>query len=624
MKMANRNKFKLKPKPKSKNINRNVNKQNKKLNKTAGELNPTNGKKRTTSNNQKFNDYMAHAPYNFVPLNTSVVNVDKPTCYDKYYPYTDKFTGYIDCELETLTPIYIRGTLSENEVKNEIKNGMKAKNNPDFFSPSGIIRIPGSSLRGMTRNLLEIASWSKFEFYEDKNLYYRSFADVSSIRNEYKENMNPMESGSSVYKMSAGYLVKKGFKYSICPAEEKQFEQKDVQSARKLVSAIGKKYSAINYYKLKDGRSLIVSGRMPRKKDWIINKIDRNPKKEIKISETDVKNYEMDENRNAPSLLEWCEKDKEVPCFYVLWVDAKGNDRVSFGHTALFRIAYNKSIKEHIPPAHHDENTIDFAHAIFGTISEATDSFAGRVFFEDGTLIDQNDKTIMEEKIPKILLGPKPTSFQLYLEQNSTNRKKLKHYNSETWIRGNKFYWHRSGDSWKKDDQNVFNPKIETKIKAVKPATRFNSRIRFENLSKDELGALLFVLKLPNGCAHKIGMGKPLGLGTIKINSKVYISNRKARYSTLFDNCNWSLAENEVNDKGIKEIISSFEERILQNISDAEKGNATSLWETYRLKQLSLLLNVEKGNKFEKDGKIDYMHLKEFGSRNVLPHPENM
>lgn len=613
--MAKRFKFKLK----SKNINRNVNKQSNYPNKNSKGAKPSGGKKTPNSTNQKFNDYAAHTPYNFVPLNTSVVTVNRPTCYDKYY--TDRFTGYIDCELETLTPIYIRSTLSEDEVKNDIE----AKNKSDFFSPAGNVKIPGSSLRGMIRNLLEIASWSKLGFYEDKNLYYRSFADVSSIRNEYKDCMNPEESGSSTYKMSAGYLVKEGFEYSIYPAVEKQYEQKNIPSARKLVSDIGKKYSPINYYKLTDGRSLIVSGRMPRKKDWIINKRDRDPKKAIEISETDIKNYEMDENRNAPSLLEWCEKDKEVPCFYVRWVDAKGEDRVSFGHTALFRIPYKKSIKEHIPPAHHDENAIDFAHAIFGTVSKGgTDSFAGRVFFEDAKLVDQNINPLMEENIPKILLGPKPTSFQLYLEQDSTNRKKLKHYNSETWIRGNKFYWHKSGDTWKKDEPNKFNPKIETKIKAVKPSTKFNSRIRFENLSKNELGALLFVLRLPNGCAHKIGMGKPLGLGTIRINFKTYISDRKARYSTLFDNCDWSLAEAEMNDKDADEKITAFENHILQNMSDTERGEALTLWDTYRLRQLNLLLNVDKGREFESKDKVDYMELSEFRQRNVLPHPDNI
>jgi len=619
--MANRPKFK----PKSNNPNRNMNKQNKSPNSKYKGVNPPGEKKTSDKTVKKFNDYVAHAPYNFVPLNTSVVPVGKPTCHDKYYP--KMFTGYIDCELESLTPIYTRSTLTEDEVTND----GEAKNKSDFFSPAGKIRIPGSSLRGMIRNLLEIASWSKFGFYEDKNLYYRSFADVSSIRDEYKEHMNPEQEGSSVYNMSAGYLVKKDFEYSIYPAKEKpskktptknvQFEQIDGQSARKLV----KNYSAINYYKLMDGRSLIVSGRMPRKKDWIINEIDRSPEKRIEISENDVINYEVDENRKAPSLLEWCKKDDEVPCFYVPWVDAKGNERISFGHTGLFRIAYKKSIKEHIPPVHNDENVIDFAHAIFGNTSkESTDSFAGRVFFEDAKLVDQNVNPCMEEKIPKILLGPKPTSFQLYLEQDSTNRKKLKHYNSETMIRGNKFYWHKSGDTWEKENQNEFNQKIETKIKAVKPTTLFKSKIRFENLSKNELGALLFVLKLPNGCAHKIGMGKPLGLGTIRITSKTYVSDRKARYLTLFDNCNWSLAEAEIKEKDVNEIIAVFENHILQNMSDTEKDGASTLWETYRLKQLSLLLNVDKGKELESKGKIDYMELSEFRQRNVLPHPENI
>ncbi|MCG2738051.1 MAG: TIGR03986 family CRISPR-associated RAMP protein [Candidatus Methanoperedenaceae archaeon] len=587
---------------------------------------------RDSSNNIVESDiHPAHAPYNFVPLNLSVVDSDPIVSQDRYH--SERFTGHIDCKLETLTPIFIRGCLTEDEVK----RGIEAKKKSDFFSPASKVRIPGSSIRGMVRSLVEVVSWSRFGFFDDKNLYYRSFADKSSVGGEYKNNINPNDekTGKSNYKMSAGYLVKDGFRYIIYPSEGKQFEQIGTSEAKELVKNNGQVYSEFNYFRLHDGRFIIVSGSMPRKRDWRINKIEKTLEKGIEIPEIDIKNYEMDENRGknlakgkkVPNLLESCKKDPEVPCFYITWTDQKGNFRVSFGHTGLFRIAYKKSIGEHLPPIHHS-NKIDFAHAIFGdTTKDENGSFAGRVFFEDAQLVNQNETIFLGEKIPKLLLGPNPTTFQHYLKQDSTNIKKLKHYNSETSIRGNKFYWHKSGTKWEKENQNEFKEKIETKINPLKPKKTFEFRIRYENLTLNELGALLFVLKLPVGCAHKIGMGKPLGLGTVVIEPTLYITDRKMRYSTLFDisKSEWVIAENKNNDENVEKYKTAFEEHILRNMNSKERGTATSLWDTYRLRQLKTMLDVKKGIKLEEEGtKIEYMALKDFKDRNVLPIPEKV
>ncbi len=580
-------------------------------------------KSRNANENQiKPVTHFANAPYNFVPLNTSIVEADPKLPQDKYY--SDRFSGHIDCDLETLTPIYIRDSLTEDEVKKRIE----AKNKSDFFSPADTVRIPGSSIRGMIRSLVEIVSWSRFGFFEDKNLYYRSFADISSLRDEYKNNINPKnkETGRSDYKMSAGYLVKEGFEYVIYPAVGKQFDRISKNDAMGSVQKIGQVYSEFNFYRLPDGRCIIVSGSMPRKKDWIIYKIDKKPEKKIAISEIDIESYEMDENRSdrVPNLLKLCKKDREVPCFYVAWSDKNGKPRVSFGHTGLFRIAYRKTIGEHLPPSlieDNHKNRIDFAHAIFGNIAkESKDSFSGRVFFEDAKLVDPKINPFLEEKIPKILLGPKPTTFQHYLEQDSTNPKNLKHYNSETLIRGNKFYWHKSGKKWE-EDQQISNKKIETKIKPVKPNIHFRFRVRYENLTENELGGLLFTLKLPDGCAHKIGMGKPIGLGSVKINPELFIVDREKRYSTLFDNSGWALAESPKSHEDIKKISSTFEKYILNKI-DNDRGNASSLWDTDRLRQLKLLLDVETGKNLEVNSKIGYMNLKDFRNRYVLPVPQ--
>jgi len=575
----------------------------------------------------------ATAPYNFVPLNMSVVPADPLPTHDRFYPNSDRFTGYIDCEMTTLTPLYIRDGLTIEEYLHQRKLQEKDEKweKSDFFSPAGKIRIPGSSIRGMIRNLVEIVSWSKFGFFEDKNLYYRSFADVRSLRDEYKKYMNPGDqSGGSAYKMSAGYLVKEGFRYYIYPDEKlqgKQFGNIPIKDVKIIVENMGKKYDNFKFYKTDDGSYLVVSGYMNNKKnDWIIFPRDSS-KKRIEIPEIDIKNYDMDENRGrkVPDLIKLCKKYPEIPCFYIEWEDADENQRISFGHTPLFRIGYTKSIKDHILPVHHSD-IIDFAHAIFGNTSEKNeDSFSGRVFFEDAQLSDPEKNSTSDEKIPKVLLGPNPTTFQHYLEQETTNKDKLKHYNSETWIRGNKSYWHKSGDNWEKDDQSEekFNRKIETKIKPVNN-TNFNCRIRYENLSRNELGALLFALKLPDGCAHKLGMGKSIGLGSIQIQPKLFVINRKERYSLLFNTKSWELGETQYNEVKVNEIISDFEKYILENMDEKERANAQSLWETFRLRQFRLLLDFEKGKVLEKAKKIDYMEIEEFKKRNVLSVPENV
>lgn len=573
----------------------------------------------------------ATAPYNFVPLNMSVVPADPLPTHDRFY--SDRFAGYIDCEMTTLTPFYIRDGLTIEEYLHQRKQQEKGKkwDKSDFFSPAGKIRIPGSSIRGMVRNLVEIVSWSKFGFFEDQNLYYRSFADVSSLRDEYKKYMNPTDqSGGSTYKMSAGYLVKEGYRYYIYPAEKiqgKQFGKIPKEVAETIVLNMGKEYNNFKCYKTDDGAYLMVSGPMNKKEnDWIIFQRDSS-KDGLEILEIDIKNYALDENRGnkVPDLIKLCKKNQEIPCFYIEWEDADKNKRISFGHTPLFRIAYTKSIKDHLPLIHHSD-IIDFAHAIFGNTSEKNeDSFSGRVFFEDAQLSDPNSNLTSDEKIPKILLGPKPTTFQHYLEQKTINKDKLKHYNSETWIRGNKSYWHKLGNNWEKDDQSEekFNRNIETKIKPVNN-TNFNCRIRYENLSRNELGALLFALKLPDGCAHKLGMGKSIGLGSIQIQPKLFVINRKERYSLLFNTKSWELGETQYNEVKVNEIISDFEKYILENIDEKERANAQSLWETFRLRQFRLLLDFEKGKELEKAKKIDYMEIEEFKKRNVLSIPENV
>lgn len=52
----------------------------------------------------------AHAPYNFIPLPDRVVYAQEPLDHDRYHPAG--VSGWIDLNIETCAPTYIRGMLT--------------------------------------------------------------------------------------------------------------------------------------------------------------------------------------------------------------------------------------------------------------------------------------------------------------------------------------------------------------------------------------------------------------------------------------------------------------------------------------------------------------------------------
>lgn len=564
----------------------------------------------------------ASAPYNFVPLNKTVVTVPE-SCprENKYFTENNRYTGWIDLRIEALTPLYIRDTLTREEVQ----QGKKSNEKPEFFSPAGICRIPGSSLRGMVRTLVEIVSYGRLHFVDtDQRLYYRALADQSNLRAEYQKVMSSYDRNNrkTQYKCLAGVLVKdhaagRGEKFYIRSSGE-NFHQVLKDEVKAQYKKAGKKYQEFTYLKLEEGY-LVVSGDIPgkKKRDWFIHEPAKNAE-EIPLLDQDVRDYLNDTTRGkgVPDLIQEAREKREgVPCFYSLRQDEEKQQRISFGHTAMFRLAYKKTIGEHIPrwlqEQKPEETPVpDFAEEIFGN----TSSHAGRVFFEDAVLQQDCSQQQMAVKTPHILSTPKPTTFQHYLVQTSEDASKLQHYNSSSAIRGHKMYWHKSGEHWEQKDQQEIkqHPSQYTKIRPVKAGSQFHGRIRFENLSSEELGALLFVLDLPEGCAHKLGMGKPLGLGSVCIAAHLHLSDRKKRYKDLF--AEWEKTKSSYKDKECYK--QKFTEHLVQKIKE---GN--ELWRTVRMRELSTILNFQLGKQLEKRGKTRYMTIaaKEFKKRKVLP-----
>lgn len=289
------------------------------------------------------------------------------------------------------------------------------------------------------------------------------------------------------------------------------------------------------------------------------------------------------------------------------------------------KVPYQKRVKDHIPSSNRNPEGTDFTAAIFGN----ADKFAGRVFFEDAKM-DENAGQYPALS-PRILSTPKPTAVRHYLVQIKTG---LADWNGNTNIRGHKLYWHRrtSDDhtkkhySWSETGQVIYDTQ-HTVIKPIKSGAKFHGRIRFENLSDVELGALLFALDLPPGCDHKIGMGKPLGLGSIRITPTVVISNRAGeqagRYGKLFDDHKrWNLPEKEI-DKDFKKEFSQY---ILAELSRVEKAGdnfVNDLWSIPRMEELWAMLRYDENSMGKRDWleRTRYMELPEFKKQLLLMSP---
>jgi len=554
----------------------------------------------------------ATAPYNFIPLNEQLVSAEPLPSFDLYH--SDRYTGYIELEIEALTPLYIRDTLNDAELNQKLQHEEKRKRgeklppyaNSDFFSPGGLIRIPGSSLRGMIRTLVEIVSFGKFINFDDRRLYYRSFADkCRRFRDEYRKNIKP----------KAGILIREKLDYYIVPTS---YVSIPTEESKSIIKQLGQEHRPFRIYRAKYDNKvgyIVVSGSMPNKKrDYFIEKPNQYSNK-LKIEPIDIMNYRNDKERRADiNLLDIVHKNGESPCFYSEYTDHRGTTHIAFGHTLMFRVPYNKTIGDSILEKLRKAQELDIAESIFGKET----SHASRVFFEDFPLVSPEDPSF-DEGIPKILSSPKPTSFQLYLKQNPQNLndfpRNLAHYNDPNQIRGYKLYWHRKPD-WQADPGEVQKHKTQyTKIKPIQKDAIFSGRIRFENLSKVELGALLFVLNLPDGCAHKIGMGKPLGLGSIRIKPTLYLSDRQKRYRDLF--YEW---DTPTETKNPDEFIKEFENYILKNIGD---NRIRSLWEHERLRHLRCMLDYKNKPSNEKTAYMN-MEKKEFRNRPVLQTPEEI
>ncbi len=160
-------------------------------------------------------------------------------------------------------------------------------------------------------------------------------------------------------------------------------------------------------------------------------------------------------------------------------------------------------------------------------------SYAGRIKISHAQIVE--NKGTLNEFPLAILSTPKPTATFFYLLKNGKPDFSVTYDTPDAHLRGRKFYRHQNEA---KEQEYVRAEKKEdhqnrTIRDALKPGAKFKFTIEFENLAPVEFGSLLWSIKMENGMFHKLGLGKSLGFGSVKVSVKdVKILEVKERYSS--------------------------------------------------------------------------------------------
>ncbi|HLO86049.1 MAG TPA: TIGR03986 family CRISPR-associated RAMP protein, partial [Nostocaceae cyanobacterium] len=232
------------------------------------------------------------------------------------------------------------------------------------------------------------------------------------------------------------------------------------------------------------------------------------------------------------------------------------NDKV----TALFPVSisrrlYNVSpdelLDKNLKPAT-DINSLSPADRVFGWVNQnGQGSYKGNLRIHSVECnSDDPIESFAENGFPLAILGePKPQQARFYIAKDNKGTPidkgtaKEDTYQNNYGLRGRKVYPHHHNlpaQYWNnpsedrtqilqerhfhqeyrrpKNSKNVERDDQNRSITGwVKPNTTFNFNIDVTNLSDIELGALLWLLSLPENHYHRLGGGKPLGFGSIKL-----------------------------------------------------------------------------------------------------------
>jgi len=536
---------------------------------------------------------MITAPFNFVPLSEEVFFPPWAEDVSHDIPFEDGESGVIDITLTAKSPIFVR----DHEKPEE------------FCQHNGEYYIPSTSIKGIVKSVLEIMSFSKMSQFDDDTFAVR---DLSSAKNFYMSTMQPEKILCGwLQKTQDGYVIEncskpgrishreidKAYDVSFAKHFEKEgFEKtsefkynilgetyKEIRVGDMYRSQTNPKYDKREFYRYNSNGTkgtLVLTGQPTQRKntgkmgdgkgyEFVFFKPIETLCLKKEVMEKFLFAYfdkRTTEPKESPDWNFWKEKlyrGEKVPVFF----QKEKKNIVHFGLSYLYKLPYKHSVKDGLN-ANHLKKNLDLAQTIFGYVNKK-EALKGRVSFSH-FLATGNVKKLSVRT--EILGTPRASYYPIYVEQNGNN---FTTFMDDFTIAGWKRYpIHKENSPQKTEDTE--NENVGTSFTPLKEGAVFRGKLRYHNLKKAELGALISALTYHNTaeCYHNIGMAKSLGYGKITI---------------------------KLNGIDTQKYLKDFEVAMQTNISN---------WDTRdQIKEL-LTMATEQSN--TKNSKLEYMKLEDF------------
>lgn len=614
-------------------------------------------------------------PYNFVKQGDRIVPSEPlPESASRYYP--ERHTGHLDIAIEALTPVYTRAAqpISDAARRNGADSDRQSEQRPEFFNYG--IRdarpvLPGSSLRGMIRSVFEILTFSRLDFVSPRRLFYRNFAEGEGLAATYRSNFHVERLVAGVLrKSSEGDLVLRVAKnvehgFWAISAADLSFESNRPLNQKRQISVdpTSERAVLITQPSVLEVQRASVSKAANSRKAWLIlpGKDVKQPRRwlhaiaiagdenciDYKVAEEAELDYRewgrmahgaRFEAGAGPRVLQEGE-----PAFAIL--DGSMQTVDVMGANLMMPLRYEYAISKVAARAYKGEAPdVDMTRSVFGYVpqpgSAARQAIKGRVFFEDAICAEKSPWLPNDEGQRSVLLmGPKPTSFQTYLgtSDGAGRDDDLVDWSSPiAALRGFKRYWHRSPEAALRElspanGTDRQQDRLKSVIRPVRRGAVFSGRIRFENLTDAELGALYASVLLPRGLAHKIGMGKSLGLGSVQVRiTSAILVDLARRYRSLDAGAGIATASEDL----LARCYWAFVGRVWPGKTTLWRGRFRDLarllsWNGRPddLDSRQVPLSNDSGNQWRRPHKLlepqEYVSKEpDFGSLDIFPHPD--
>lgn len=476
---------------------------------------------------------MISAPFNFVPLSDKVYFPDWADLISHDIPFDDGEDGVITLKIVNTTPLFVRDGHTKEEKTEWSCHIVTSQGEKIYF-------IPGTTLKGCFRNVLEVLSFSKLNRFDNASFGYRSF--TTQIKGgSYQKNMANVKYCGWLYQTADGhYMIDECVKgiqkisHKVLKAHFKGFNTgRDHETAEIKQKSLGGTlfppmcigdneitYTAGNNVRkvVPAGNYVIVcTGYMKGKGSEYLFSTECNTipvtKEVFKAFDTihQFTPYYTGRNGEPGFLKKRLKHGDKIPVFFEKDKDGKV---VAMGITRMFRYPFKHSVKdcvERISKEHFSERA-DMSEVIFGYINK-NNSLKGRVQISNA--FSQNHINDNECVVVDGVLGqPHPSYYPLYLQQEGGN---LSNYSSDNAILAGRKRYRVTKDRqiWELSRGNDKNEKILTHFRPLPANQTFVCKIRVHNLRKVEIGALLssFTFNNTPDTYHNIGLAKAYGYG---------------------------------------------------------------------------------------------------------------